>query len=160
MRAMRRALPALALAAFAVAYLWQALSIPLDPWSAAEAVNARTLPTVYAVTLLLVCMALLLRTRSHDVEASSGERSAEGQASGRRWLTLAAHCAAIVAFGALVPLAGLWIAVALLLLGCLLIAGERRIWVLAAAPVGTALAAWLLVAVVLDVYIAPGRWLS
>ena len=149
----RGALPALALAAFAVAYLWQALSIPLDPWSAAEAVNARTLPTVYAVALLLVCAALLLRTRSVDA-------SAEQRAPPRRWLTLAAHSAAIVAFGVLVPLAGLWIALALLLLGCLLIAGERRVWVLAVAPVGTALAAWLLVAVVLDVYVAPGRWLS
>ena len=150
-----RRLAPLALAAFGAAYLWQALSIPLDPWSAAEAVNARTLPTVYAVALLLVATALLF-----GQEAKSAEASAERQpVAWRRWWTLAAHGGAIVAFGAFIPLLGLWVAVALLLVACLLIAGERRIAVLALAPAGTALAAWLLVAVVLDVYIAPGRWM-
>lgn len=148
-----RRLAPLALAAFGAAYLWQALSIPLDPWSAAEAVNARTLPTVYAAALLLISAALLFGQEAGRAEAS-GERVAW-----RRWWTLAAHGGAIVAFGVFIPLLGLWVAVALLLAACLLIAGERRIAVLALAPAGTAVAAWLLVAVVLDVYIAPGRWM-
>lgn len=152
---MTRRLAPLALAAFGAAYLWQALSIPLDPWSAAEAVNARTLPTVYAVALLLVSAALLFGQGVAGAEASVSRQPV----AWRRWRTLAEHGCAIVAFGALIPLVGLWIAVALLLGACLLIAGERRILVLALAPIGTAVAAWLLVAVVLDIYIAPGRWM-
>ena len=77
---------------------------------------------------------------------------------GARWSVLGAHCVAIVAFGLLIPYAGLWIATAVLLLAGLLIAGERRLAVLAIAPVATAATAWFLIAVVLDIYVDPGVW--
>lgn len=149
---MIRRLAPLGLVVFGLAYLWQALSIPLDPWSAAEAVNARTLPTVYAIVLLLLAGALLARPGAVNADATRAT-------SARRWLTLAAHCAAIVGFGLLIPLFGLWVGIAALLGACLVIAGERRILVLAIAPLAIAGAAWFLLRVVLDIYVAPGRYL-
>lgn len=149
---MIRRLAPLGLVVFGLAYLWQALSIPLDPWSAAEAVNARTLPTVYAIVLLLLAGALLARPGAINADATRAT-------SARSWLTLAAHCAAIVGFGLLIPLFGLWVGIAALLGACLVIAGERRILVLAIAPLAIAGAAWFLLRVVLDIYVAPGRYL-
>lgn len=140
------------LAAFAVAYIWQTYTIPLDPWSAAEAINARTLPLVYGVVLLAVSLGLVVRPPSVGAEAA--------QTSPGRWRALVLHSAAIIGFGVLIPWAGLWLALAALLVAGLLIAGERRPLVLGLAPVATAGVAWLLIAVLLDVYIDPGRWFS
>ena len=137
----------LALAAFAVVYLVAAWNIPLDPWSAAETVNARALPVVYGIGLLVVSIALL----AVAPPAQEARRDA-------RWTTLGAHCVAIAAFGLLIPYAGLWVATAILLLAGLLIAGERRLAVLAIAPVATAATAWFLIAVALDIYVDPGIW--
>ena len=135
------------MAAFAVAYLVAAWNIPLDPWSAAETVNARALPFVYGVGLLAVSIALMA-VAPPPLDARRGAR----------WKTLGAHCVAIAAFGLLIPYAGLWVATAVLLLAALLIAGERRLAVLAVAPVATAATAWFLIAVALDIYIDPGVW--
>ena len=140
------------LAAFAVAYLWQTFAIPLDPWSAAEAINARTLPLIYGVVLLAISLGLAARPLTPDAEAT---RIPFG-----RWRVLALHALAITGFGVLIPWAGLWTSLAALLVAGLLIAGERRPWVLVLAPVATAGLAWLLITVVLDVYIDPGRWFS
>ena len=137
----------LALAAFAVVYLVAAWNIPLDPWSAAETVNARALPIVYGVGLLAVSIALL-----------AVAQPAQDARRGARWTTLGAHCVAITAFGLLIPYAGLWVATAALLLAALLIAGERRLLVLTIAPVATAATAWFLIAVALDIYVDPGIW--
>ena len=148
---MTRRLAPLALAAFAVTYLWQTFAIPLDPWSASEAANARTLPTVYGIALLLLSGYLTLRGGQQpegDVSVSGG------------WRGLLGHAVSIIGFGILIPLAGLWISLAALLLVSLLVAGERRPTVLVFAPLVTVGAAWLLIGVVLDVYINPGRWLS
>ena len=135
------------MAAFAVAYLVAAWNITLDPWSAAETVNARALPLVYGLGLLAVSIALLaVAPPPQDARR------------GARWSMLGAHCVAIVAFGLLIPYAGLWIATAVLLLAGLLIAGERRLAVLAIAPVATAATAWFLIGVVLDIYVDPGVW--
>ncbi len=147
--AIRQRILPLALSAFAVVYLWQARLIELDPWSAAEAINARTLPIVYGVILLVLGLVLSVRP------GPPGEAAAERH---RRWVALPLHAAVILGFAALIPYAGLWIAAAALLLGCLLVAGERRLPVLALAPAATAGAAWLLIAVVLDVYVDPGLW--
>ena len=137
----------LGMAAFAVVYLVAAWNIALDPWSAAETVNARALPIVYGIGLLAVSIALLA--------VAPPPRNAR---EGARWTTLGAHCVAITAFGLLIPYAGLWLATALLLLAGLLIAGERRLVVLTVAPLATAATAWFLIAVVLDIYVDPGVW--
>ena len=153
-----RRLPPLALAAFALAYLWHAITIPLDPWSAADAINARTLPILYAVALLLVAAALAVLPAPDD--ESSPRPKAPASGAPKRWLGLAGHGTAIVAFGVAIPYLGLWIATWALLLASLLIAGERRLLVLALAPASTAAVAWLLVVGVLDLYIDAGRLFS
>ena len=148
---MTRLLPT-CLAAVAVGYLWHAYTIPLDSWSQAEAINARTLPLIYGAVLLVISLALLARPPSADPTAVG--------VAPARWRDLAFHAAAIIGFGMLIPWAGLWISSAVLLVASLFIAGERRPPVLLLAPVGTAALAWLLIAVVLNVYIDPGRWFS
>ena len=162
------------MAAVAVAYLWQAWSIPLDPWSAEEAVNARTLPLVYGFVLLALSV-VLAASPSPQPSQSPSPAPAQSPAPSApsttaadtrkdsiraRWVTLTAHCLAIAAFGVLIHFAGLWVATAALLAVALLIAGERRPIVLVVAPLATAVIAWLLIAVVLDVYISPGVWFS
>ena len=156
------------MAAVAVAYLWQAWSIPLDPWSAEEAVNARTLPLVYGFVLLALSVVLAASPSPQPSQSPSPAPSASSTTAAdtrkdsirARWVTLTAHCLAIAAFGVLIHFAGLWVATAALLAAALLIAGERRPIVLVVAPLATAVIAWLLIAVVLDVYISPGVWFS
>ena len=156
------------MAAVAVAYLWQAWSIPLDPWSAEEAVNARTLPFVYGFVLLALSVALAASPNPQPSQSPAPAPSAPSAAASdtrkdsirARWVTLTAHCLAIAAFGVLIHFAGLWLATAALLAAALLIAGERRPTVLVVAPLATAVIAWLLIAVMLNVYIAPGVWFS
>ena len=152
----RRLLP-LALAGFAAVYIWQALTITLDPWSADEAINARTLPLVYGGGLLILGVWLALRPGPRPDGARPSPAS---PASRRRWRSLAAQCCAIVGFGVAIPWAGPWLALAGLLVAALLIAGERRWWVLVLAPTVTAALAWVLIAIVLEVYVDPGRWFS
>ncbi|MDE0659491.1 MAG: tripartite tricarboxylate transporter TctB family protein [Gammaproteobacteria bacterium] len=142
----------LCLAAFAVTYLWHTFTIPLDPFSAAEAINARTLPLIFGVALLAVSLGLAARPSTPEAEAA--------EIPLQRWRVLAWHAVAIIGFGVLIPWAGLWISLAALLVAGLLIAGERRAWILAGAPLVTAGLAWLLIGVVLGVYIDPGRWFS
>ena len=140
------------LAALAVAYIWQTYAIPLDPWSAAEAISARTLPLVYGVVLLAISLGLAVRPPSTRAEVVP--------TSAARWRVLGLHSAAIIGFGVLIPWAGLWLSLGALLAASLFIAGERRPLVLGLAPVATAGMAWLLIAVLLGVYIDPGRWFS
>lgn len=141
------------LSAVAVAYIWQTVAIPLDPWSAAEAINARTLPLVYGVVLLAISLGLAVRPPSTASDAVPPTSSG-------RWRALALHSSAIIGFGVLIPWAGLWLSLAALLVAGLLVAGERRLLVLALAPFVTAGVAWMLIVVLLDVYIDPGRWFS
>ena len=148
---MRRLAP-LCLAAVAVAYIWQTYTIPLDPWSRTEAINARTLPFVYAMVLLAISLGLAIRPPS--------DSAAAGPTPSGRWRALVLHSLAFVGFGVLIPWAGLWLSLAALLVAGLLIAGKRRPLVLGLAPVVTAGLGWLLIAVLLDVYIDPGRWFS
>ena len=156
------------MAAVAVAYLWQAWSIPLDPWSAEEAINARTLPFVYGFVLLALSVALATSPGPQPSQSPAPAPSAPSATASdtrkdsirARWVTLTAHCLAIAAFGVLIHFAGLWLATAALLAAALLIAGERRPTVLVVAPLATAVIAWLLIAVMLNVYIAPGEWFS
>ena len=142
------------LAAFAVTYLWQTFAIPLDSFSAAEAINARTLPLIYGVALLAISFVLVAWPSGSQARAEAA-RVPIG-----RWRVLALHAVAITGFGVLIPWAGLWVSLATLLVSGLFIAGERRPWVLAVAPLATAGLAWLLIGVVLGVYIDPGRWFS
>ena len=117
----------------------------------------RTLPLVYGGGLLILGVCLALRPGPRPDGARPSPAS---PASRRRWRSLAAQCCAIVGFGVAIRWAGPWLALAGLLVAALLIAGERRWWVLVLAPAVTSALAWVLIAIVLEVYVDPGRWFS
>ncbi len=152
---MTRRITPFAFLALAVAYGWMASRIELDPWSAAEALNARTLPFIYAVLLGLLCLPLLARGMQ-----AQGDRVADshGRRDWRGWCTAGLIAAAVVAFGLLIPLAGLWPSTFLLLAASLLATGERRWLVVLGAPAGLAALGWLVVEKLLGVYLDPGIW--
>ncbi len=140
---MTRRLVPLAIFGVAVAYLWAAMGVPLDPWSAGEAVNARTFP--------LVCGALLAL-----LAAGMSFRGVPFTAGPGRYGPLAAIVACILAFVVAIPFTGLWPALGLFLCGALAVLGERRLPALLGASVGTPALGWVLVEALLGVYIHPG----
>ena len=153
---MTRRITPLAFLVLALAYGWMASRIELDPWSAAEAFNARTLPFIYAVLLGLLCLPLLVR----GMQPQRGDTGADSldRADWRGWRTAGLIAAAVVGFGLLIPFAGLWPSAFLLLAASLLAAGERRPVVLAGAPAGLAALGWLVIEKLLGVYLDPGIW--
>ena len=152
---MTRRITPLAFLALAVAYGFMASRIELDAWSAAEALNARTLPFIYAVLLGLLCLPLLVRGMQAQEDAGS---DSPGRADWRGWRTAGLIAAAVVAFGLLIPFAGLWPSAFLLLGASLLAAGEQRWAVLLGAPAGLAALGWLVIEKLLGVYLDPGIW--
>lgn len=149
---MTRRITPLAFLALAIAYGWTASRIELDPWSAEEAFNARTLPFIYAVLLALLCLPFLVRGMQ-----AQGE-TAQSRPDWRGWRTAGLIAAAVVGFGLLIPFSGLWPATVLLLAASLLATGERRWLVVLGAPTGLALLGWLVVEKLLGVYLDPGIW--
>jgi hypothetical protein len=58
---------AAALLSFGITYLVLANQIILDPWSALDAVNSRTLPQIYGLMLCLAVLVLWMQRRRPDV---------------------------------------------------------------------------------------------
>lgn len=144
----RRIVPALLLA-FAALYLWQATHIPLDPWSAQEAINARTLPIIYGTILL--GLSVIALWRGLGVVSATKIQRLRG---------LGVMVVLILGYGVLIPLAGIWPATACFVAAGLVAEGERRLPVLIATPLLIALAGWLLIELLLGVYLDPGSWWS
>ena len=140
---MTRRLVPRAILAIAVAYLWAATRVPLDPWSADEAVNARTFPLACGALLALFAAGLSLR----GVPLTAGPG---------RYGPLAAIVGCILAFIVAIPYIGLWPALGLFLCAALAVLGERRLPVLLGASLGTPALGWALVEALLGVYIHPG----
>lgn len=138
----QRILPAV-LIVVGAAYLWFALEIPLDPWSEAEAINSRTLPMAYGVILMVLCLPLLLRGVSIELNT-------------KRLSRLGLIGAAIAGFAVLLPAIGIWPALMALLIVSLLIMGERRVWLICSAPVATGLLGWIIIEWGLGIYLEPG----
>ena len=140
-----RILP-LILIVIGIGYVWLALGIPLDPWSAEETVNSRTLPVVYGTLLAVLALPLLIRGNPLRIEGIEPAR----------WYRLTALCAVTVLFALAVRWVGLWAAVAALLAVSLLIMGERRPSVLILGPAATACAGWAIIELGLGVYLERG----
>jgi hypothetical protein len=100
----------------AVVYTISARMIPMDPWTAAEIVNAQTLPTIYGVVLCATLGWLIFRGGT-PVEPPSPYRVL--RAGGVGMLT--------VAFVALLGWANLWLALGGLIGLSALWLGERRV---------------------------------
>lgn len=109
----------LALIAVSVFYSIISRQIPMDPWTAAETINAQTLPTLYGVLLTLVLLVALVR------RPPSADAPAAGVPAGR-YLRLAGVVLLVIAFIPLVGWLNLWLALGLLLLAGAWWLGERR----------------------------------
>ncbi len=132
------------LLAVGAAYLFAARTIPLDDWLASETINARTLPTIYAVALMLLTLAWM--------SVAPAARVIHGPLA--RPLALVA---VMLLFAYLVPRTSLWLAVPTLLGPSLWIMGERRAVMIAVVPCAVAVAGWLLTES-LELYLPDGRW--
>ena len=119
------------------AYLVLVAQIELDPWSAGDTINSRTLPQIYGVMLCLAVLAMAL-----------GGQNPQGPASGpakRKVKRLAWLSALICAFIVSLLWLNLWIALACLLLGALWTMGEKRWSVICALSLGIPLAGFVLI---------------
>ena len=129
----------------AAAYLVVARTIALDPVSAAELVNSRTLPTLYGA-LLIVALLILLMSKPQPARPLMHARQATGV------------LVALALFLWLVPVAGIWLAVAVLLLSTQWLLGERSAPVLGATSLGVPGLGWLLVERLLGIHVPAGAW--
>ena len=141
-----RLVPAL-LVVFAAVYLWQTSLIPLDPWSAEEAITARTLPYAYGIVLLVLAGIRLVATARFEHEFLPG--------SLKRLLFIGLL---VIVYGLAIPRIGIWPATALFTAGCLWVEGERRTTVVAGLPIALAVLGYLLIELLLNVYLPPGIW--
>ena len=119
------------------AYLVLVAQIELDPWSAGDTINSRTLPQIYGVMLCLAVLAMALGTQNPQGPASG---PAKRKVKRLAWLS-APICAFIVSLLWL----NLWIALAGLLLGALWTMGEKRWSVICALSLGIPLAGFVLI---------------
>ena len=119
------------------AYLVLVAQIELDPWSAGDTINSRTLPQIYGVMLCLAVLAMTL-----------GGQNPQGPASGpvkRKLKRLAWLSALICAFIVSLLWLNLWIALACLLLGALWTMGEKRWSLICALSLGVPVAGFVLI---------------
>jgi hypothetical protein len=144
----------------ALGYLWQTQQIPLDPWAAEEAITSQTLPWLYGLTLVILCLAGLVTSVLRERHTTNDlGRAAPFQLPPGGWLRVAGLAAAMLLFALLVPRLGIWLAIPFLLLPAMWVMGERRWLVLFAAPAGMALFGYLIVVQGLGLYVEPGSWL-
>lgn len=123
-------------------YTLMARRIPMDPWTAEELVNARTLPTLYGVLLCLVVLLLFLRARP----VAAGE-------AGLRLIRAGGICLLVVAFTAALAWIPLWVSLGLLLVASAAWLGERRWPALLALGLGMPLAGFIGIEWLLGVYL-------
>lgn len=126
----------------ALAYAAASRFIPMDPWTAAEAVNAQTLPTLYGGLLGIVLLILLARP-APAVDAPDGYRL----------LRLAGMGALVLGFALLTAWIDLWVALGLFLATACLWLGERRWLPVAALAAGVPVLGWLGIELALGVYL-------
>jgi ABC-type Na+ efflux pump permease subunit len=104
-----------ALLAISVFYTFLARRIPMDPWTAEELINARTLPTLYGSLLSIILILLLFRSTVTTASIDPGRLV--------RGLGL---FGLVFGFVALLGLLNLWLALGILLLTTAWWLGERR----------------------------------
>jgi|GEM_PF-533812 hypothetical protein len=127
-----------------IVYLLQANQIPLDPWSAQDPVNARTLPQLYGLLLCIAVPLLWLQRRkmAKSSDHSDDTPSNPAQSSGGLLMLLSG---AIGTFILALQWLNLWVAVALLLFVLLWLMRERRWKMLLGFSLGLPVAGFLLI---------------
>jgi hypothetical protein len=124
-------------------YLFEATQIPMDPWTAAETVNTRTLPLLYGSLLCLVSLALLFRPAGTRPEGLDGYRV----------LRLIGVLVLVLGFVLALPYVPLWIALGVLLAALPLWLGQRSAVQIGLLAIGVPLIGWLGVEVLLGLYL-------
>ena len=135
---------ALLILTFSVAYGALAFRIPLLPFQRNAAFTAQTLPM--ALSVVGIALSLLLLIRPSDVKTD---------VTGYKWGLGALICVFMVIYGLTVRPAGFILATSVFLMACMLALGERRWLLIVGASVPLVVGFWALMALVLDVYVAP-----
>jgi hypothetical protein len=131
----------LTLLAATVAYLVSAWRIPMDPWTAQELVNARTMPLLYGSILLISLLLALLR--NPRVEATDPGLL----------LRMFGVIAMVLIFLLVLPAVNLWFAMSGLLVALALWLGERRVLPVLAVASIVPLLGWLAIEVILGLHL-------
>lgn len=142
---------ALLLLIFALAYLRQALTIPLDPAAESVAFTARSLPIGLAGATILLSLVQLLWPR---VEGDGLRLSVAVQ--GFRWRPTLLLTLLMAAYALTFEFLGFLAASALFLLGGFLVLGERRILLSIAVSAGLVVSLWALLTRVFGLYLDGG----
>lgn len=132
--------------ALSIFYGVGALAIPSLPIDEFEAMTARTLPFVLSGLGVVLSLALILRNGGDATSFRQGEWPLVGQLIGLS-----------VVYALLLDWLGFIFCTAAFLAGGFVILGERRWPVVAGLPIALVGLLWLLLVVVLDVYLSPGR---
>ncbi len=151
----RNRIGALLLLAFALAYLRQAFSIPLDP-TASEAFTPRTLPMGLASAMIVLALVLLLLPRA-------GSDGLVASLRGFRWAPASGLVVLMLLYSLSFAYLGFAIASFLFLMLGFRVLGETRLVVGAAIAGGLVVFLWTLLTQAFGLYIDNGallRWLS
>jgi len=114
----------------------------MDPWTAAETVNARTLPLLYGTLLCFTVILLLLR---HAPKAPA--------VAGGRLIRVGGIVLLTLGFVAVLNLLNLWLALGAVILTLALWLGERRYLMIGLLALCVPLAGWLGIEVLLGLHL-------
>ncbi|MEJ6495102.1 tripartite tricarboxylate transporter TctB family protein [Pseudoalteromonas lipolytica] len=143
--------PSLFLVLFTL-YALVAWQIPLMPFEEYESVSSATLPKVYAVFGIVVCVLSIGANLLKQAPAEKAELLSKGNL-----LRTFALLVLMVAYSAMLEPFGFLIATSAFLITGFFIMGERRKAVLLFASVPVAVVFWFLMTQVLGIYLVPGN---
>lgn len=135
---------AAALLSFGITYLVLANQIILDPWSALDAVNSRTLPQIYGLMLCLAVLVLWMQRR-HPTSQSDRASGPPAAPSSLRLRPLLLLSTMILGFIVALNWLNLWVAAGGLVLGLLWVMQERRWSILIGASLALPIGGFLIV---------------
>ena len=136
---------AAALLSFGLAYLKLTSEIELDPWSALDAVNSRTLPQLYGLMLCLAVIALWIQRWRKSTSQRDPETVKPSPLSSFQIKPLLMLTGLIGSFVFALLWLNLWVATAGLLFALLWVMQERRWQVLAGLSLGLPITGFVLV---------------
>lgn len=150
----RNRLGGVAFLAISLGYGYFAAEIPSLPIDREETMSARSLP------FLLAAMGVLLSVVTIVLPATDAEAPDAGADTARHWPGVIALSAAVLGYALVIDWLGFLLATFLFLSGGFVLLGERR-WPVVVVTAGALVAGlWLVLAGVLDIYLAPGRLLA
>ena len=136
---------------FALIYLAVTFDIPIGRIAGSEVFNARTLPIVLAITTIFLCLAqIFMPTKELASETISAS------IKGFQWRPCLLLIVLMLGYGLTFGVFGFALATFLFLFIGFLILGERRYFLSVAIAAGVAVAMWLLLTQLFDIYLDSG----